>query len=133
MEIIVEISREMRDEIVSDLAKTRAPSRTAKNLGYSIKVVLAVAEEQNQPRSRFEEKYGGLGRPELVRYTVSRKKAWEVWDNDSGAISRARADYEAGTHEMCTGRDGDWLILYSIPNKWPAEGRTNYFLPESAL
>jgi len=130
---VITLTKEVRDEIAADLLKTRAPSRTAKNLGYSIQLVLEVAEEESRPRSRYTERFGGLGRPELARYTVARKRVWDLgWDNKSGSISKARADYEAGTHEMATGRDGEWLILYSIP-RTKVEPRPNYFLPEAAL
>jgi len=41
-----------------------------------------------------------------------------LWPRDSQRkIDQARLDYEAGTHEMCQGRDRDWFVLYSIPRK----------------
>jgi hypothetical protein len=130
--MMIELSDEVRAEIAADLRKTRAPSRTAKNLAYPITLVLQVAEEYSEPRSRHEERFGGHGRPELEPYTVARKKAWAVWDNDSEEIAYARACYEAGTHLMATGRDGDWLIMYLIPQK-KTTPRPNYFQPEIAL
>lgn len=128
----LELSDEIREEITRDLRKTRAPSRTAKNLGYPIRIVLQVAEEDSEPRSRHVERYEGLGRPELRQYTVARKKAWQVWDNDSNALKSARQAYEDGTHIMVTGRDGDWLIMYLIPQVKPTP-RPNYFQPEVTL
>ena len=128
----VELSPEVYAEIATDLLKTRAPSRTSKNLGYDIKLILQVAEQENQPRSRYEEHNGGEGRADILVYRIARKKAWQVWNNDDPAIAKGRADYEAGTHEMATGRDGDWLLLYSIPRK-KVDPRIDYFLPESAL
>lgn len=129
----VEMTPEMREEIARDLRKTRAAARTAKNLGYPIRMVLEVLEDEKQPRPFREEKHGGLGRPELVPFTVARKRAWETWPNPKTdeAIATARAEFEAGTHEMATGRDGDWLILYSIPRKTVAKDRANYFQPET--
>lgn len=128
----LELSDQIRDEIARDLRKTRAPSRTAKNLGYPIKMVLQVADEDSEPRSRHIERHGGLGRPEMQQYAVARKKAWQTWDNDSQEVSDARVAYEAGTHIMATGRDGDWLIMYMIPQSKPTP-RPNYFQPEITL
>jgi hypothetical protein len=128
---VIELTPDIRDEILRDLRKTRAPARTSKNTGYAIRLVLQVQEEDNHPRPFREEKYGGLGRPELQGFTVARKRPWELWDNNSEAVFAARAQYEAGTHEMTTGRDGDWLILYSIPRKKIAPHRMGYFLPEN--
>ncbi len=125
------LTPEIREEISRDLRKTRAPARTARNLGYTIHMVLEVLEEEKHPRPFRDEVYGGLGRPDIRDFTVDRKKVWEVWDNDKPAIAKARADYEAGTIEMCTGRDGDWLILYAIPRTKQATDRAGYFLPEN--
>ena len=128
----MELDNTIRLEILADLRKTRAPSRTAKNLGYDIRTILEIANEDRHPASRHEERHDGLGRPELRIYTVSRKKAWEAWDNDSNSLKAARASYEAGTHDMLTGRDGEWLILYLIPQK-RVTPRVNYFQPEISL
>lgn len=127
----VELTPEVREEIARDLRKTRAPARTAKNLAYPIRLVLEVVEEEKQPRPFREEKYEGLGLPNMQQYIVARKRPWELWDNKVDPVLTARADYEAGTHEMLTGRDGDWLILYSIPRKVVAKDRQNYFQPEN--
>jgi hypothetical protein len=123
--VSVDMTPEMREEIARDLRKTRAPARTAKNL------VLDVMEDERQPRPFREEKYGGLGRPEIQQYIVDRKRPWEIWANTTDPVLTARNQYEAGTHEMATGRDGDWLILYSIPRKTVAKDRQNYFQPEN--
>lgn len=51
------------------------------------------------------------------KYIVSRRHAENPhWPKeDQTKIEKARANYEAGTHEMITGRDREWFILYSIP------------------
>lgn len=130
--MIENISAEMKQEILTDLMKTRAPSRTSKNLGYDIRIVLSVMESESGSDPSFEQRYDGFGRPDLSPFLVARKKAWGVWDNDDPKIADARDKYEQGTHEMATGRDGDWLILYSIPRKNP-DPRPGYFLPEISL
>lgn len=121
---------ELREEIIRDLRKFRSPSKVARNLGLDVRVILPINDElANSPRNPRKEEFGGFGRPELSPYTVARKKAWAVWDNEDPAIAKARADYEAGTHDMMTGRDGDWLILYSLPQA-KVTPRPDYFRPE---
>lgn len=124
------INEELEFEIERELRKVRAPSRVARNLGIDIRIVLPIADRlEGAPRIIRQEQFGGHGQPELAPFTVGRKKAWEVWDNNIPSISQARADYEAGTHDMVTGRDGDWLILYSIPQA-KVTPRPDYFKPE---
>ena len=64
------------------------------------------------------------------KYIVSRRHADNpVWPReDQRKINEARAQYEAGSHEMITGRDRDWFILYSIPRSNQAAKRT-FFQP----
>lgn len=128
---MIELTPEIRDEILHDLRKTRAPARTSRNTGYPIRLVLQVHEEDSQPRTVRQEIYGGYGRPEVQQFIVARKRAWEVWNNEDNDIATARNMYEAGTVEMCTGRDGDWLILYAIPRQHRDPNRAGYFLPEN--
>lgn len=124
------ISPEIKQEIIRELRKVRAPSKAARNLGLDIRVVLPVADElSGEPRVLRQEAYGGYGRPELRDFAVGRKRAHEVWNNDDPMIAVARAAYEAGTHDMMTGRDGDWLILYSVPQR-KVTPRPDYFQPE---
>lgn len=121
---------ELRLEIVAELKKIRAPSKVARNLGVDIRLVLPIADElAGNPRVLREEQFGGWGSPEFRDFAVARKRAHETWDNSTPAIAEARAAYEAGTHDMCTGRDGDWLILYSIPQQ-RVTPRPDYFRPE---
>lgn len=121
---------EIRKEIIDELRKVRAPAKVSRSLGVDLKLVLQVSDEiGGLSYFSHEEKHDGDGRPELVKYTVAKKRAYQVWDNEDKAIEKARADYEAGTHEMCTGRDGSWLILYSIPRQ-KASPRPNYFALE---
>ena len=62
---------------------------------------------------------------ELEKYKVAEIRAGMAWAS-TPAILKAKHDYDAGLTEMCTGRDGDVLILYSIPRKTRAR-RTPYF------
>jgi hypothetical protein len=124
------ITPEIRDEIIFELRKVRAPAKVARNLGIDIRHVLPIADElAGQPRALRQEVHDGHGRPELRDMLVARKLAHDVWNNDDPAIAGARAAYEAGSHDMATGRDGQWLLLYSIPQRKPTP-RPDYFQPE---
>lgn len=124
------IDTTLEQEIVAELRKVRAPAKVARNLGLDIRTVLFVSDKiGGASRNNRPETYGGRGRPDLAPYYVSRKRAYQAWDNSDPDIAAARAAYEAGTHEMVTGRDGDWLILYSIPRN-KVQPRPDYFKPE---
>lgn len=119
-----------REEIIRELTRLRSPSKVARKTGYALTDILPIADElAGQPRNVREETFGGYGRPELRDNLVARKRAHETWDNTDPAIAAARDAYEAGTHDMATGRDGDWLLLYSVPLKKPVP-RPDYFRPE---
>jgi hypothetical protein len=125
-----EVTSELRQEIIVELRKVRAPAKVAARLGIDIRLVLPIKDElADTPRIIREELHGGYGRPELQDFLVGRKKAWEGWDNSDAQIAKARSDYEAGTHDMMTGRDGDWLLLYSVPQQ-RITPRPDYFRPE---
>lgn len=122
---------DIEDEVIRELRKVRAPAKVARNLGIDLRSVLEIADKTGgSSRTSREEQFEGEGRPELRQFLVARKRAHHEWDNEDPLIAQARADYEAGTHEMATGRDGDWLILYSIPRNRP-QPRPNYFRPEA--
>lgn len=121
---------EIRAEIIAGLRKLRSPSKVSRMLGIDLREILPIADElSGTPRVVRQEAHGGYGRPELREFLVARKRAHESWDNSVPAIAAARLDYELGTHNMATGRDGDWLLLYSIPNRKPVP-RPDYFRPE---
>lgn len=124
---------EVTAEILAEFKRTRSPFKTANAVGVDVAVVWAVIDSNKDKVGAFEERYGGRGRPELEQFIVASRRAMAgVWDNDSTEIRDARAAYEAGTHEMATGRDGPWLILYCIPRRYPATGRAGYFTPENS-
>ena len=66
-----------------------------------------------------------LGRKEMRKFQVSSRHAdTPVWPKEhEKSIGLARAKFEAGTHEMCQGRDGEWFILYLIPRRQPTKPR----------
>lgn len=109
-----------------------SPYKVAKAVGISARDVLSIIAEHGHRVSEIIERYEGRGRPELREYIVARKKAADCWDNEDPAIVKARADYESGTIELATGRDGRWLILYAIP-RVVKKPRPDYFKPEPSL
>jgi hypothetical protein len=126
----VSLSPELTEEVLYEYKRLRSPFKVAKALGLDPHRVWLVIEENSDRLSPHTEKYGGEGRPELRDHLVARRRAGErEWDNTDPAIAGARAAYEAGTVEMCTGRDGNWLLLYAIPRRRP-DPRPDYFLPE---
>lgn len=127
----MELSAEIIDDVLMEYKRTRSPFRTANLTGLDASVVWAIIEEHTDKLSAYPERNGGFGRPELESYIVARRKVTSrSWDNAEPAIADARLAYEKGTHELATGRDGGWLILYAIPRK-KATPRTNYFKPEA--
>ena len=119
-------------EVIACYQRLRSPFRVAGKLGMGTARVLQILADNPLAASLSTvsacvETHGGFGRPELVQYTVARKRPTPAWENDSPEIRLARKNYEAGTHELATGRDGDWLILYSIPRRAVAPGRSTYF------
>lgn len=71
-----------------------------------------------------------MGRHELREFILCTKDVNDVWPNLDPRIQDAKGRYDAGLCEICTGRDGDTLILYEIPRQRPVEGRHRYFAEE---
>lgn len=118
-------------EVLQEYSRTtKSPFRTAQNLGLPVTLVFEILEGHKDAVDIQQMRHNGLGRPELQPFTVARRRVGAgAWDNALPEIAKARADYEAGTHEMATGRDGSWLILYSIPRK-RKQPRLGYFKAE---
>ena len=127
----VVLTPEIVDEIIYEYKRTRSPFKTARLVGVSATDVWEVIEHNSDRLAVRSENFGGFGNPAMRQFIVARRMITQdrSWDNDAEAIATARAAYEAGTHNMATGRDGDWLLLYSIPNKRLVP-RPNYFKPE---
>jgi hypothetical protein len=66
-----------------------------------------------------------LGNPALVKHIISvrhvSESGWPLRDYDQ--IERARELYDAGTHEMCQGRSGSWIIQYLWKRRRPTKPR----------
>ena len=127
------MSPEIIAEILAEYKRCRSPFKTAKAVGVDVAQVWSVIDTNKDKLSTFEERHGGRGRPDMEKHLVATRRATDRgWENSQPEIAAARAAYEAGTHEMATGRDGAWLLLYSIPRRYPVTGRDGYFTPENS-
>jgi len=113
-------------DIREEYAKHSSIFRTARQLGVSLDRVSRVVGKTNFHVEKQPAKYGGRGRPELEKYIVATKHGNDGWDHAMPELRQARQRYEAGTHEMCQGRDGDTIIQYLIPRA-VAQPRPGYF------
>ena len=105
--------------------KRFSPFKVAKQVGATIGEVLAVVNKHKAVEVRHD---GQVERPELGRFIVaSRRVAAGSWDNTDPGVAQARRNYEAGTHDMATYRDGPWLHLCSFPLMRPRRARPGFF------
>lgn len=128
------VTPEIEKEILAEYRKNPqrfSPFRTASAVGASIDQVFAVVDANKESAAKSDESHGGYGKPNLRRYLIARKKGMTSgWNNDDPKIKAARDGLEEGTNTMVTGRDGTWILLYSIPLK-TVRPRPNYFAPEN--
>lgn len=124
---------EIINEVLYEWVRLKhSPYKVANALGISASAVLEIIAEHGHRTSEIVERFNGQGRPEMLQYLVAQTRAGIPWDNSDPKIEKARADYEAGTIEMATGRDGRFLLLYAFPRK-SAKPRPNYFKPEPSI
>ena len=108
-----------------------SPFKASKSVGISLPDVFEIIEKNKDNLARTGERHGGMGRPDIQQFLIARRRALsESWDNADPKIAEARTNYEAGTHIMATGRDGPWLILYSIPREGKPVPKPGYFSTE---
>lgn len=120
--------------IKSELEKTKNPSLVARRFGLNYMVFLEhqkrttaaakiVEEVVDEPEDITE-----LSKKGLENYVIAIKRAADpFWpEKYEAAIEDARKKYDAGTHEMFTGRKSGWFVLYSQPRLVSAKPR-NYF------
>lgn len=123
------LSPEEVDDVIDQFRRLKSPFRVAKLLNIDVQEVWNVLEENPERLARVPTRFGGDGRPEIFAFLVARRKVTDTcWDNNSPEIRQARADFEAGTHNMVTGRDGSWLLMYMFPQE-VVTPRRDYFKP----
>ena len=111
--------------VISLLKKKTLPRQIADICGLPLSTVMSVMSRVVKT---------DLGRPELQQHIVSFTRAGTAWpEEDEVAINLARMQYDAGLVELCQGREGQFIILYAIPNKQPAAERHYFSKPPQAL
>lgn len=110
--LIVELQRELKGNRPN-------PVRIAARYGVPAAMVRYIMQESPSPNTTFSKvSEDGWGQPNLRPYLVSRKAAGDGWpEEDKEKIEVERENYDDGISEMCQGRDGDFILLYSIPRK----------------
>lgn len=95
------------------------PVKVAAALGLSTQDLAARLTIAPVPVSRRRKPPADVGKDYFRSYIVSIRHAEHThWpEADLSKIEQARANYEAGTHEICQGRDRDWFVLYCVPRK----------------
>lgn len=119
-------SEEQKQLVIDTLRENKGDiSRTAHQLGMSEAQISWVDVIVNKKLTYIE----GKGRAELQPYIVAiRDKRFEpLWDNTNPKIAKARDLYDEGKVEMVTGVDGNNIILYAIPRRYPELDREPYF------
>lgn len=121
------MSEKLKEEVIAEFKKHGSIFKTARRLGidnvdFVADAVKGVEVDDTPDTSTCE--FEGFGDPNKRQYLVARGLATEVWDNSLPEIAEAREKFEAGTHEMATGRDGPWVLLYLFPRvvKQPRPG-----------
>lgn len=124
----MEATPEVIAEVLGSYRRLRSPYKVARECGYEPRLVWEIVDGYADTLTISQERWGGQGSPEMLQYLAARLKLGSIsWDNADPDVARARARFEAGTHTMATGRDGGWLLLYSIPLKKPIAARPDFF------
>lgn len=112
-QVSMERLREIYDQCGGDAALV------AQELGLSTEELASRVTTAPALPARRRRPPADLGVPYYRDRIVSVRHAENPYwpKEDEAAIDDARAKYEAGTHEMCQGRDRDWFVLYLIPRK----------------
>ena len=128
---MIELSQKQKDHMLKVLEQNDGNYiKTAKELLISAETVRDVDVVEN---GKFNATKEGKGPKKLQKHIVAITHVQEPWDNEDKKIKKARKQYDAGTHEMCTGRDGMKKILYAIPRKIPSMKGRPYFYKLEAV
>lgn len=102
--------------------KTKNPFDIAEALNITVR------EARNRLR-QTPEYLEGWGRESMHPYIISRRHVqWAKWpDEDLQRLYEHKKLHDEGKVTMCQGRDGDWLIQYSIPNNPPVRRGAYFF------
>lgn len=119
---------QLKTDILEEYAKHGSLFRTARNLKVEVIYVKQIVDAQPSEVAPdlSECRWDGFGDPEKADFLVARMPATEVWDNTIPEVAEARQRFEEGTHNMATGRDGPYILLYSFP-RHTKRPQPNYF------
>ncbi len=110
----------MTDQV---LTTTRCPH----DISERLQIPLQKAKEMVTHAS-FE--VTGWGPARKQRHIISRRRSMGEWNQDDQLrIHYYRKLHDQGRINLCQGRDGDFFILYAMPNK-VAVKRDTYFFTE---
>lgn len=124
------------ESLISDIkadVPNASPIKVAHKFGVPVGLVRFIINETPNPNTEFTKlSEDGWGRPALRRFILTRKPVGESWPKaDEENLQKHRELYDAGLVEMCQGRDGDFIIQYSMPRRKPASRRHPWFKRES--
>lgn len=90
-------------------------------------VVRAFPDESPRPQ-KDDQGHMAVGRKHLRRFIVSVRHVHAGWpEEDRLVLQRARQKYDAGTHIMVQGRDGQWIVQYIWKRKKPIPPFTYFY------
>lgn len=125
------MSKQLKQDILNEYAKHHSLYKTAQKLGVQINYIKSVIDsyEFDQDEPTDEESIANHnGDPAKRRFLVGKILANSSWDNSEPNIADARRKFEDGTHNLGTGRDGPYILLYCFP-QIKRTPRPNYFTP----
>ena len=105
------------------LKRTRGPHYISEELG----IPLTKAQEMVD-KADFE--VSGWGPGKKQKHIGARRRSMAHWsEDDQLRIHHYRKLHDQGRVNLCQGRDGDFFLLYAMPNK-SALSRMTYFYSE---
>ncbi len=124
--IVDNLTDRQKQDLQTYLMRDRDYLWIAKRLKIS---AIAVRNFDILTNKRYFTSEDGYGRANLRSFIISRRYIDSDWPAmDDEAIAKARSDYDAGTIEVVTARDGFHQILYRIPRKVRDVKRKPYFI-----
>lgn len=125
------VTQTLIDDITAELKVARAnPVKIAAKYGVAPSFVRYIMNELPNPVTSFTvHSEDGWGREDIRDFIVTRKIAGNDWSQeDRKLMEDQRALYDEGVVELTQGRDGDFIIQYSIPRKKKAARLAPYFV-----
>ena len=130
--------------IQDELRRNPSYTKVARRIGVTVAQVREA--ELAQFRATAEALSEVEHRQRLEPYIVATRRSWEPWPTDMlpatlltekarqdwVRIQWARTNHDLGFVNLCTGRAGDTIILYALPNKVPVQ-RHPYFNHDLSL